>query len=73
MAGKLQMIAASACLILEKGLERNYYMEPEKSILICNDSLTDADLAVLQEFTFRRSDGECYVVSYIGSQEKRRE
>ena len=48
MADKLRMIAAEARVILEKDPERGYYMEPEKSILICNDFVTEADLGVLQ-------------------------
>ena len=48
-------------------------MEPEKSLLICKDSVTEADLEVLREFTFHQSDGERYVGSFIGTKERRQD
>ena len=56
MAVKLHMIAATACIIIEKGPEWGYYMKLEKSLLIFKDSVTETTLEVLGKFSFPRSD-----------------
>ena len=47
ISGKLQMIATAVCIIIEKVPEQGYYMEPEKSLLICKASVTEVELRVL--------------------------
>ena len=67
------MIVATTVIIMKKGLERGYYMDPEKFLLICKDFMTEADLAMLGEFRFLRSYRERYVGSFIGTLARRRE
>ena len=58
LAGPLVRIAEAKQLLLDHGPARGYYMDPEKSVLICSPELTEEDLAPLDGFHFRRETGE---------------
>ena len=67
------MIAATAHIIMEKDPNWGYYIEPVKFCLIYKASVTEADLGVLQEFTFCRSEGKRYIGSFIRTKARHRE
>ncbi len=62
-------IAPAMQIILEKGPARGYYLEPRKSVLICNLAIHKMVQAGLQEFNFQFESRYCHVGRYLGSQE----
>ena len=61
MFGKLWTIEATLQIIIQKGVNIGYYIKPEKFFLICNISVTEADLEVLRRFKSPKSDIDIYI------------
>ena len=57
---------------MDHGPALGYYLEPEKSVLICSPGMKEADLAPLAGFHFHHETGERYLGRYLGEEAKRR-
>ena len=71
LAGGLGSIGPAVDLILKHGPARGYFMEPEKSVLVCSASLPESALEGLSRFQFHRSNGTRYLGGFVGAAGKR--
>ena len=73
LAGPLSAINQATELIVAHGPARGYYMEPDKSVLICSPTLPESALTALRHHNFTRSDGTRYLGGFIGLANRRAE
>ena len=66
LAGLRSETGRAAHIIMEHGLDRGYYMEPEKPVLVYSPCTLDAALDALSVFEFSCLNGLHYLGCYIG-------
>ena len=71
LAGKIRSIGPAVDLIMKHGPARGYFMEPDKSILVCAESLPAPALEGLTRFKFRRENGWRYLGGFVGAARER--
>ena len=67
MAGPVDGIAQAMRLLARLGPLRGYFPEPQKSILVSKPEDTEKAKEILNEFSFRYTEGSRYIGGFIGS------